>query len=227
MFQNLHSDTPPLEKTDAFRIIQALREKIASNEAPPGSKLVEQDLSQELGVSRTVIRNALLILEERGLIIRIKNRGAYVARYSYEQVLRLWEVRENITVLAYQLAARRAPDNSWNEMRERFGEAMKTVVENEDTRGFADAVIELDELVMVHAENEFLRPILTPLMDMSMIVLNRRLLALPGRLEQEHEQNRAIVEALHARDEHEIAAIYREMIDSAQQCMKKYRDILF
>ena len=222
-----NGDDMPNEKRQVSRIVDALREQIASNDLPPGTKLVEQDHAREFGVSRAVIRSAFSILEQRGLVERIKNRGAYVAKYDFEQIMQLWDIREVLTTLGYQLAARSAPDHGWGGMLERFGAAMDSVVANQDAREFSDAIIELDNLVTKYAGNEFLEPILEPIIDLTQVVLNRRMMILPGRLELALKHNRRLLQALKARDEAAVTECYGEMMAVSRNYLAKYRDILF
>ncbi len=220
-------DAMPNEKRHVVRIVDALREKIASNELAPGTKLVEQEFARDFDVSRAVIRSAFAALEQRGLVNRIKNRGAYVAKYDFDQILRLWEIREVLTTMGYRLAARHAPDGGWDSMIERFGAAMEPVVADKDARAFSDAIIELDRLVAHYAGNEFLEPILEPIIDLTQVVLNRRMMILPGRMELALEHNRRLLQALAARDEAAAAECYGEMMSVSRDYLTKYRDVLF
>ena len=61
-------------------MLRILRERIARYELSPGAKLNELELAKEFHVPRTRVRDAFLALEQRGLIERIPNRGAMVAR---------------------------------------------------------------------------------------------------------------------------------------------------
>ncbi len=73
-------------------IIGALRERIANQELAWGAPLREAELSVQFGVSRARIREAFGALEQRGLIERIPNRGAVVARLEPGQIYDLFIV---------------------------------------------------------------------------------------------------------------------------------------
>lgn len=220
-------DAMPNENRQVSRIVDALREKIAANELPPGTKLVEQDHARDFDVSRPVIRSAFSVLEQRGLVVRIRNRGAYVAKYDFNQILDLWDIREVLTVFSYQLAARNAPDGGWDSMIEKFGAEMESAVANKDAKGFSDTIIELDKLVTKFARNEFLEPILEPIIDLTQVVLNRRMMILPDRLELALKHNRQLLQALKARDEGAVEQCYGEIMTVSRQYLTKYRDVLF
>ena len=74
-------------------IVQVLRERIARQDVAPGAKLGEQELAAEFGVPRARIREVFGVLESRGLIERIPNRGAVVSRLELDQVFHLYDVR--------------------------------------------------------------------------------------------------------------------------------------
>ena len=217
----------PNEKRHVDRIVNSLRERIASNELAPGTKLVEQDYAREFAVSRPLIRSAFAVLEHRGLVNRVKNRGTYVATYNFDQILQLWDIREVLTIRGYQLAARRAPDGGWDGMIETFGAAMDETVANKNVKAFSDAIIELDNLVAWYAGNQFLKPILEPIIDLTQIVLNRRMLSLPGRLELALDHNRRLLQALKQRDEAAVTACYVEIMAVSRDYLAKYREVLF
>ncbi|GLS15164.1 GntR family transcriptional regulator [Hydrogenophaga electricum] len=88
-------------------VVQALRERILSGAIPPGERLVESRLSDELGVSRMPVREALRQLAAEGLVTIEPRRGASVTAFSPEQVRELVEVRATLEGLNAKLAAQR------------------------------------------------------------------------------------------------------------------------
>ena len=90
-------------------IVQILRERIARHDVAPGAKLGEQELAAEFAVPRTRIREVLGVLESRGLIDRIPNRGAVVSRLELDHVFHLYDVRAVLEGLCVRLATENAP----------------------------------------------------------------------------------------------------------------------
>ncbi|MFP3608218.1 GntR family transcriptional regulator, partial [Paraburkholderia sp. SIMBA_053] len=74
-------------------IVQTLREKILAGELAPGQRLVEAQLAQWLGVSRTPLRYALSVLASEALLERSGARGFVVRRFSVRDVLNAIDVR--------------------------------------------------------------------------------------------------------------------------------------
>ena len=70
------------KKSLADDIVIRLREAIASGKLAPGERLQEQLIAETLGVSRGPVREALVLLEREGLVVRNHNKGAFVARLS-------------------------------------------------------------------------------------------------------------------------------------------------
>mgnify|MGYP001353068839 CR=1 FL=1 len=67
-------------------VFETLREAIIDGELPPGERLMEIQVAEELGVSRTPVREAIRKLELEGLVAMIPRKGAYVAGLSMKDV---------------------------------------------------------------------------------------------------------------------------------------------
>ena len=88
-------------------VVRVLREKIIRGELPAGTQLLQIDLANQLGVSRTPLREAFRILEREGLVkVANGNRTIEVARFGAAELRELYEVREVIDGLAARLLAR-------------------------------------------------------------------------------------------------------------------------
>jgi DNA-binding GntR family transcriptional regulator len=84
-----------------------IRDRILAGRFSAGERLAEEPLSEELGVSRMPVREALRLLSAEGIVIVEPRRGASVASYTPEQVQELVEVRATLEGLNARLAARR------------------------------------------------------------------------------------------------------------------------
>lgn len=91
-------------------IAQALRVRIQKSEISPGEWLREVRLCSEFGVGRSIVRRALRILADDGLIEIEENRGARVSTTTVEEVFDLYEVRAALYGLAARFACLRASD---------------------------------------------------------------------------------------------------------------------
>lgn len=73
-----------------------LREAILSGKFAPGSRLVERPLCEQLGVSRTVVRETIRYLEAEGLVEIIPNRGPIVATLNWDQAKQVYDIRRQL-----------------------------------------------------------------------------------------------------------------------------------
>lgn len=94
-----------MNETTQQAIVQTLREKILAGELSPGQRLVEAQLAQWLGVSRTPLRYALSVLSAEGLLDRSGARGYVVRRFSVRDVLNAIDVRGVLEGLAARSVA--------------------------------------------------------------------------------------------------------------------------
>jgi GntR family transcriptional regulator of vanillate catabolism len=94
-----------MNETTQQAIVQTLREKILAGELSPGQRLVEAQLAQWLGVSRTPLRYALSVLSAEGLLDRSGARGYVVRRFSVRDVLDAIDVRGVLEGLAARAVA--------------------------------------------------------------------------------------------------------------------------
>lgn len=97
---------PPIRKAHAplrHQVLDYLREGIIAGRLAPGSRLVERELIEMLGVSRTVIREALRQLETEGLVAGVANKGPVVRELSAAEANDLYAIRGVLVGLAARL----------------------------------------------------------------------------------------------------------------------------
>ena len=97
------------------QVIDAIRDAILHGEFKPGEKIHEHALAQQLGVSRTPIREAIGILEQQGLIHIVPKRGTFVARVGREEMRDKLSIRVVIEQLALKQAMERLTSKQWVE----------------------------------------------------------------------------------------------------------------
>ncbi len=95
------------QKSLHARAVHEIREMIISGHLKPGDRLLEIDLCEKFGISRTPLREALKILETEGLVDLRRNRGALVAAMTPHEVTELFEFVSNIERVAVELAIER------------------------------------------------------------------------------------------------------------------------
>src|SRR5579864_9777932 len=100
-------DRAPLVRNASAAATELIREAIIDGRLPPGQRLKEEELAQELGISRTPVREALLILQAEGLVTAVPNRGAVVRTYTESDLVDMYELRALLESFAAHQAAKR------------------------------------------------------------------------------------------------------------------------
>lgn len=98
-------------------VFEQLRQAIWSGRLEPGAPLREAHIARQLNVSQVPVREALLQLENLGLVLRIPDRGTTVTRMTRTEILQMVEVRRHLELMAFQLAARRLTPETVAELR--------------------------------------------------------------------------------------------------------------
>ena len=92
------------------RVVLHLRAEVLEGRLPDGTRLLDEVLSRELGVSRGPIRDALKVLAQEGLVEVIPRRGAYVRWVPSEDLREVVMIREGIEQVALRMAMARGQD---------------------------------------------------------------------------------------------------------------------
>lgn len=119
-------------------VFNTLRRAILRGELKPGERLMEIQLANKLGVSRTPIREAIRRLELEGLVLMIPRKGAEVADITEKNMRDVLEVRRALEELAVQLACDRITQEEIQEMRE-AAETFRSVLGGDDVTKVAEA----------------------------------------------------------------------------------------
>jgi len=176
----------------------AIKSAILSLKLKPGDPLVESDLAQQLGISKTPVRDALLELEREGFVIKISFKGAYVSEVTLKDICEVFQLRAVLEGLAARLAA---PLFSAEELEE----AEKIIAAAEAALAEGDIMLcsehgrRFHNLIINKADNQRLQPIIRNLDEH----LQRfRLLSdqINGRLNKSLKQHRKVLEALRGKD---------------------------
>ena len=161
----------------------------------PGDRLVESDLAERFGVSRTPIREALQRLETQSLLTR-DGRSLIVASLDHNQLAELYVVRAELEGLAANLAARHATDEEVRVLRDMVEEDRKLL---NDPQAMARANRRFHKQIHLSSHNRFLVQQLD-LVHRSMALMATTSLAALGRPADALKEHDAIVTAIEARD---------------------------
>ncbi len=176
----------------------------------PGDRMVESELADRFGVSRTPIREALQRLETQSLLTR-DGRSLIVASLDHNQLAELYAVRAELEGLAARLAAQHAAPEEVHVLREMV-EADRAIMG--DPAALARSNRRFHKYVHLASHNRYLVMQLD-LVHRTMALLATTSLAAEGRSETAVAEHEAIVDAIEARDGERAAAALRKHISSA------------
>ena len=133
-------------------VFNTLRKAILRGELKPGERLMEIQLANKLGVSRTPIREAIRKLELEGLVLMIPRKGAEVAQITENNMQDVLEVRKALEELSVQLACERITPEQVEEMK-MAAEDFRKVLKSGDVTKIAEADVKFHEIMITLLNN--------------------------------------------------------------------------
>jgi DNA-binding GntR family transcriptional regulator len=196
------------------QVLDLLRELIVEQRLQPGHRLVERELVEQIGVSRTTVREVLRQLAAEGLVTTIPQKGAIVAMPSPEEAAELYEVRAALEGLAARRFVAHASDSQVAALRSAFDGVERVTEDGGDIRAMLRAKDRFYDVLLKGSGNRSVYAILSGL-QARVSVLRSNSLSRPGRPERAVAEIRAIVEAVEARDADAAAAACERHIEGA------------
>lgn len=145
-------------------VFNTLRQAILRGELKPGERLMEIQLANKLGVSRTPIREAIRKLELEGLVLMIPRKGAEVADITEKSLKDVLEVRKVLEELSVQLACDKMGKEDIQNLKE-AAEAFKKTLKSKDVTEIAEADVHFHDIIYMAADNQKLLQILNNLQE--------------------------------------------------------------
>lgn len=180
-------------------IFEKIREDILNDVYKNGDKIVEAKLADELGVSRTPVREALKQLELDGLVENIPNRGVVVKGISEQDIDDIYTIRIAIEGIAAKWAVKRITEKDLDQLKE-ICELMEFYTYRKDTDKTFELNSKFHEIIYKATNSRYLEHVLNSFQLFIKSTRNKSLKT-EGRLEQALEEHKAILEAFIERDE--------------------------
>jgi DNA-binding GntR family transcriptional regulator len=198
-------------------VFEHLRAAIISGALKPGERLMELQLAEDMGVSRTPVREAIRKLELEGLVSMVARRGAYVSDLSIRDIAETFEVRAALESLAAGLAAERIVPEELERL-----ERILVEIGTCEQQGTIERMVELDEefhaLLFAATRNSRLSQIISNLRE-QIARFRRSSLSTPGRIKAVFQEHKSIVEAISDRNSSLAQALAREHIENAEHSL--------
>lgn len=145
-------------------VFNTLRQAILRGELKPGERLMEIQLANKLGVSRTPIREAIRKLELEGLVLMIPRKGAEVAQITEKSLRDVLEVRRALEELAVQLACKRMTPEGLEALK-KAEEEFEAVLLSDDITVVAEADVAFHDNIYQATDNQRLIQLLNNLRE--------------------------------------------------------------
>jgi DNA-binding GntR family transcriptional regulator len=181
------------------QVIASLRQAIRDFELQPGQRLVERELIEKLGVSRTTIREAIRELSTEGLVTVVPQRGAVVATPSLDDATDLYEVRASLESLVVQRFVERATDDQVSRLVQTVEDLASVTTESTGIREILRAKDNFYAVLIEGARSLALQQLLEGIQG-RVQVLRATSLSERGRPLEVVDELRGIVEAIARRD---------------------------
>jgi DNA-binding GntR family transcriptional regulator len=156
---------------DKNTVYEDIRQQIVDERLAPGQWLIERELCQSYGLSRTPIREILWKLTADGFVEQEANRGFVVRRLGLEQIFEIFQAREAIEGMAARLACLRGGEAFRSTLREIKKKITRTNIESDPTAGIALGR-ELHRAIMDAAQNGIMSVINKRLENMTVLTAN-------------------------------------------------------
>ncbi|QTX33426.1 GntR family transcriptional regulator [Aminithiophilus ramosus] len=210
----MDSPLSPARNTDLRQIVyEKIKEAIVNGIIPPGQRLSEVELADQLAVSRTPVREAIRQLAQTGLVVLIPRRGAYVALPTVQDALDLYELRSGLELIAMERACKNPPLEELQACLSIFRnatDAIPVTVFLEGDRRFHAAI-------SAASHNRYLQEVLENISDQINLCRHYSVVKLPlGTSSLEHV---TIIEAMMAGDRDKAVATLRDHLARARDAL--------
>jgi DNA-binding GntR family transcriptional regulator len=206
-------------KLDSYKplrelVSDALREAIMIGTLRPGERLMEIQLAEEMGVSRTPVREAIRKLELEGFVVMVPRKGAYVADISIKDINEVFEIRTALDGLAAGLAAERITEEELEQV-ERLLVEIGESIEQGDIERAVEVDTQFHDILYKASRNDRLVGIIGNLRE---LFHRFRSISMghPGRLKETIDEHKRLVEAISQRNVELSQAVAREHMENAE-----------
>jgi DNA-binding GntR family transcriptional regulator len=200
-------------------IFERVREDILSGKYVNGDKIVEAKLAEELGVSRTPVREALKQLELDGLVESLPNRGVIVKGITDQDIEDIYSIRLAIEAIAARWAVERMEDSEVEQLKEIY-DLMEFYTFKEDVQKTFELNTKFHETMYRGTKSRYLEHVLK---DFQLFIKSTRNESLKseGRIDRALEEHKRILDAFFNRDpEQAVEAIVGHLVNSRNNVSK-------
>jgi len=200
-------------------VFETLKEAILTGKFEPKERLMEIKLADQLGVSRTPVREAIRKLELEGLVVMEPRKGAYVSDISFKDIIDTLEVREALETFAVKLAVEKNKVEDISEI-EKLNLSFQDAYKNENVKKMVEYDTEIHKAIIRLSEN---RKLIAFMEELNEIMQRFRLIFFnetynPERIDQEHQD---VIKAIKDKDMEKAQNAMRNHLRTLKEDIKK------
>lgn len=216
-----HDDGDAYTHSLRGKVFNQLQNDILNGKYQPGDSLIETRLSEEMGVSRTPIREAIRQLELEGLVQSIPNKGAVVTGISSKDIDDIYTIRMMIEGLAARWAAEKITPEELEELKEAV-EFEEFYTAKNDIHHLLKFDSRFHEIIFKASKS---KPLMHTLSTFHHYVQRARnvSLASPGRAQSVLDEHKAILQAIIERDAEKAERLTTEHVRNASMNLLKQK----
>lgn len=213
-------DVVPRTHTSSHREgYERLHADIVQGRVMPNERLIESDLIESLGVSRAAVRIILAQLENEGLVVRERNRGARVRMVSEAEAFEIIQTRAALESLAAQGAALHATDEDIALMRGLLVQ-MRGYLDSGDLLSYSDTNSKLHATVTAISRNQTAARLIAEL-NAQLVRFQYRTVLVVGRAKNSITEHTEIVAAIAAHDPERAGTAMRVHLSNVAETLKE------
>ncbi len=200
-------------------VLERLRMAIINGTLEPGSRLVETSIADNMGVSRTPVREAFRQLEIEGLAENVPRKGTVVKGISKKDIMEIYEIREVLEGLEFSLACSNLTEFQISDLKEKVCK-MEQCIENNDVKKYWKTHGEFHDIILYASNNNRLIEQMKQIYEY-LSVLRNFTLVMNERRHQAMKEHKALIEAFENKDEILAEKIGREHTVNAKKFLAK------
>lgn len=182
------------------KVYSQIKENILDRSLNPGEKLNEKEISQELNVSRTPVREAFALLHQEGLVKIKQNKGAYVTKISIDDLIEILEIREVLEGLAVKNFTINATKDKIIKLKNIINPFTEDNIEDR-IEEYNDANVKFHDFIINNSQNQRLILLYKNLYNHQSIAKELRVIAKTKRAKASLKEHIEIIELIEKKEE--------------------------
>lgn len=203
-------------KTLSEQTYLELKKMIVNRKFEPGRKITEEEIADQLGVSRTTVKKAFTTLVKDGLLEDRPRQGVFIRKYTLQEVLEIYDLREVTAGLCARYAALNMRNKDFKEL-EGIYDRMKTAISESDHDEYVECDMEFHDKIVDYSRAKITPDIISNF-HISLLSFNIGLIREPEETVQEH---REIIDSLRAGNTVNAENLMREHIRKSREVLAR------